>query len=295
MNYAVISSDKSPTYSFFAPLCSLFWTRRGFRPLLVLVGTAEEWLADPRRRLELERSREVGAVVHFMPYFHGADGMFPGGRPPTATAAQCARLFASSLPGVQADDYLLTGDVDMLTLGPWVGGAVDARPLQLYFSNAYSSGPCPHDGGKTNPCPCFPICYIGAQAKIWREIVGTDIGAALNAAPVGADDAMLLWNHDEKWLGQKIRSWYGFPTLTQQIERNFDRGQWRLDRSDWKVGDAAWRAEHEPFLHGVADAHLPRPGYTDEVWPTIRPLLEAALPKKLVAWCDDYREAWVNA
>ena len=58
----------------------------------------------------------------------------------------------------------------------------------------------------------------------------------------------------------------------------------RIDRIRWP---------EKPSVVGMIDAHLVRPGYTDENWPRVRPLLAQTLSAKSLAWCDDYRAEWL--
>ena len=154
MNRAVISSDRNLDYVFFIPITSRFWVLRGYRPLVFLVGDAAEWIADPRLRLALERTRETGAEIYFVPEIEGVR---------TSTVAQVSRIFAAAAPGVADDDYIIVGDADMLPLGPWVGGGRNpGKGLQIWYSNAYDQSEYPH----------WPMCYVGAEARVWREVVG---------------------------------------------------------------------------------------------------------------------------
>lgn len=288
MNRVVISSDRNLDYAFFTPVISLLWGTRGYRPLLLLVGEAAEWVADPRLRLALERSREVGAEVYFVPRCGGVR---------TSAVAQVARIFGASAPGVTEDDYLLVSDADMLPLGSWVGGGRDkSKDLQLYYSNAYDQSTYVH----------YPMCYVGATAKIWRDVTGCLAHEARSSGsrPVALEEAVEeglqgvpqdeagAWNYDERLLGQMISRWRGeHPTKVQEISRTFVEGEWRIDRSDW---DATMvRVRERGSLAGVADAHVPRPGFAGENWLRVREVLALALSVEHLVWVDDYRARWV--
>lgn len=273
MNRAILSSDKNLDYAFFAPITSLLWVRMGYRPLVFLVGTVAEWIADPRLRLALEWSREVGAEVHFVPEVEGMR---------TSTVAQIVRIFGAFASGIGKDDYLVTGDVDMFSLGSWIGGGIDPyKDLQIWYSNAYDQSEYPH----------WPMCYIGAKAKTWWEIVGDGDLLDLLAAAMGGcpKDESGAWNWDERLLGGLIAKW-NRSERTQFIPRTFVEGEWRIDRGDWDGAMA--ELEKRGSLSGVADAHVLRPGFTAENWPRIRRLLEIALPSSQLAWVDQYVKKW---
>lgn len=286
MNRAVISSDKNLDYAFFSPIVSLLWGRMGYRPLVFFVGAIAEWFSDRRLRLALERSREAGAEIHFIPVVEGRC---------TSTVAQVVRIFGASVSGIQDGDYLITSDMDMFPLGSWVGGG--RRPgqdLQIWYANAYDQ-----------TYPHWPMCFVGAEARIWKEIVGrTTLVEALRDTPEDQDGA---WNYDEKFLGGLIARWAkarvaGLPGVqdpiwdnphVQPISRLFVEGEWRIDRSDWDGAMA--HVEARGSLAGVADAHVLRPGYTADNWPRIRRVLEMALPQEQLAWVDDYYKNWMDA
>src|SRR5260370_40933793 len=89
----VLSSTIDPTYSFFAPLTALVWKRMaGFEPLLLLVGSEQEWRKDRRTELVLTE-----AARH-------AEGVFVSPPPGAAahTGARGGRLWAGALEGADA-------------------------------------------------------------------------------------------------------------------------------------------------------------------------------------------------
>ena len=297
MNRAVIASDSNPDYSFYLPIVSLFWRLLNYRPLVLLVGSADAWMADPRLCLAVERAREVGAELYFL-------GDFQNVR--TSTAAQMARIFGALAPGVELDEYLLISDMDMVPLGSWIDQA-GGDGLTVLYANAYSQSEYVH----------YPMCYVGARAAVWHDVVmgsydaptvdlsrlRAALAGALSQAPEDVDGA---WNYDERYLGARIAAWrerpdIAYPLDAQErvsaiihpvtlVDRDFSEGQWRIDRSSWDETMA--RVRKRGSLDGAADAHLPRPGWTEEWWPRILPLLEMALPERFVRWVCEYREAW---
>ena len=48
------------------------------------------------------------------------------------------------------------------------------------------------------------------------------------------------------------------------------------------------------IFDGVADAHLIRPGFTNENWFRLRPILESVLNRDELMWADMYHEAWME-
>lgn len=275
-NRLVFSSDANHDYAFYLPLASLTARLRGLSPLVLLVGTAERWMATPRLRIPLERARAVGAECVFL-------GDFPDVR--TSTVAQVARIFAAAVPGVAEDDVLMTSDADMLIVGAWPGGTPRMRPdaLQLYGGNAYEGEAQLH----------FPMCYQRATAATWRELTtsaGYSLRGAIESALIACpSDSTGAWNFDERHFGGLVAEWPGYPDRCQIIRRDFRQGQWRLDRSDWNVD--AFRAQPENF----SDLHCPRPGYSDAHWPGLSHVLSRVLGDRWLRWAMTYREEYVGA
>lgn len=268
---AVIAVDDNSDYYFYLPIIAWAWKDRiGYWPLVLLVGTPDHWLFEPKRKLAVDHAREAGAEIYFI-------GDYPGVR--TSTVAQVSRLCASLLPTVKSTDYLLTTDADMLPLGKWIGDGHKKQLLSVYFANAYANEASIH----------YPMCYVSAQAWAWKNMLferGTDfrywLDTLLSAAPPDADGA---WNYDERILTSAITAWDKYPDHCNLVDRHFVKGEWRIDRADW---DRGLEAALQDKLEGAADAHLIRPGYTEENWPRVKPLLDAALDPDVAKWFDDY-------
>lgn len=280
----VLGCDTHEAYSFFIPLTVRMWCGLGFQPLVLLAGTADDWHARPRLRLALVKAREMGARIHFLGNFDSSYS--------TSTIAQLARLFGSAAPGVRDDDYLLTSDMDMWPIGDWVTKRDDSRAVQLYYANAY-------DHERNYPAPAhYPICYIGMKAKTWRTMMaifkenglrsGLEqvIDYARRSRPEGTRESDWYWNFDEIHFGRQIANWPGYPAECELIRRDFAQpGQGRIDRSNWQITGS---------LDDIADAHLLRPGFTDENWPRLRPLLAHMSTGRWLDWADEYRKTYVE-
>ena len=274
--YAINSSDCNYDYAFFAPLVSLLWHLRGYKSIVFFVGDVVKWYQKLQLRIILERTRETGAEIYFVSEIDGVR---------SSTIAQVVRLFASSLTRFEKEDQLITSDMDLFVLNSWIDDKYDlSKDVQLYYSNAYFNSSYLH----------WPMAYINAKAKIWREIVNCkegclqkDLVSVLEKAPKDYDVA---WNFDERFFGKKLSEWSGYTTRVQFIDRTFVKGEWRLDRSGW---DEGWK-HLNGSLDGVADVHLLRPGYIESNWKRIRSVLELALSPDMLKWVDDYYQEWCN-
>lgn len=255
--YAVMGCDRHPDYMFYLPIVSQLWRLVGYTPLIFLIGIAQEWLNDKRAAGVLKLTRKAGAIINFIPALAGYR---------TSTLAKCVRLYASYLPYLHENDYLLTTDVDLLPLSKeffWQG---DTDKLAFWFSNAYD---------QTAQPDMYPMCHVGGRAGVWRDLTNVKLtpGAPPQYAVYGAmlnDLNSLLGPNrdvgddykyrngaglfdDEMYLAEFLRRWAGYKKLCQFIPREKRPSGspfGRLDKVDWDL--AHW--EYDPF-----DAHAFRP------------------------------------
>jgi len=258
--YVCYSTNEVAMYAWFVPLTALMWREvAGYRSIVAAVGDVPS--------LVLDAAAEVGArVVPVAPVKCCGGG----------TLSQIVRLFAYLAPGVEPEDYVLLGDADAWPLQEFAFRPA-TEDLFLMYADWVTS---------------YPIGYIGARARVWRDIVrihaptmGEAVEELFLTDPVLADGRSDGWNYDEACITAMIKAWRGFPGRTQLVPRSGDPIAGRIDR-------AAWPAD--PRVDGMIDAHLLRPGWTDENWPRLRPLLAQLLPPGWLAWADAYRDGWVK-
>lgn len=272
-----LASDPSPTYAFFLPITARLWMALGYRPLVQLVGTPAEWLADARLRLVLDETSRAGARIHWLgdpaPWYPSA-------------LSQWSRLFAHRTPRLHPSTWIVTSDVDMWPLsGEFFNRRTDG--VALWYANAYAP--------VWSDAPKWPICYLGANANIWQEVMGGEGGVAeatrgLLTADIGPDPSRwtspswsdVQWFGDEESFGRRLRAWPRFPVGVLPIDR---AGQPPVDRVDRSAFPAV------ATTAGFADAHLLRPGHSSENWPRIAPLVTDPDTR---AWAETYREKFLE-
>lgn len=284
----IYSSNENHDYFFYLPLTTLLWKELvNYDPIVLLTGTPKEWLDIPKRKLALEKTKQFGGDVYFL-------GNIQNVR--SSTLAQVSRLYAGGL--VLADDvYVLTSDVDMWPLQKNYFYQQDfQKKLHLYYANAYA------------PKIKYPICYMGAYVKVWREIMGL-------GNPYLGDDTLYFqkktqytimnslltdcitknlpstasawenWLFDEELFGKVLQKWPGFPTQCQMIHRNGGPPEGRVDRAGWQF---------DSLLPTHIDAHLVRPGYSGDNWVKIDKLLKALLDEVNYQKAIEYRGQFIS-
>jgi hypothetical protein len=269
-NRIVVSTDQNAMYSWFVPLSCLMWRDVvGFKPLVLTVGPVDGWILD--------RAASVGADICAVPSIDGVG---------SAGLAQLCRLYAYLLNAAEDDDYLLTVDIDA-----WPMQRAIFQPSGADLDLMYPGWCLPN---------AYPIGYIGAKKRIWREVMGVadgDIKQAVMALwkqdevsrrRLEMPTADPFFNYDELLVTDRIRAWqHEYPTrLTHEtIRQGSNPLPDRLDRIAWP---------DSPCHEGMVDAHLLRPGWLPENWVRIRPLLEQLLSPHWLQWADGYRDEWVK-
>jgi hypothetical protein len=274
--YAVIATNHSHSYQFFAPLTALMWREVvGFNTLCFLTGNERDW-QDKAAKLVASKVQEVGARVQYI-------GLLEGYR--DSQAAQSSRQHAAALD-LPESDLLMTGDIDMWPLSrEWFRQFdLDGYDFASFYSNAYG---WPHP-------PFLPTPYIVATVKNWRKVMQLECrGEILTQMQANFDrtlgryhDSWTAWWQDEVYFNSKLREWDGWPKRVQMITRDGCPPHDRIDRGCWPAV-IDWSKP-------LADTHLVRPGATPENWSRIRPILEHFVPDHM-DWVDSYHRAYSEA
>lgn len=252
----IFSTDANPNYAFYAPLTALMWEECGYRSTVLVVGACDAWWLD--------RLNEV-ATIHRLPNVRGVS---------TAAMTQFSRLYGYLV--CDPSDWVLMGDVDAWPLSARPFSPVEGA-LLMYASSCI----------RGQPNDAYPMGYIGMQASDWRAVMSSpseSIEGAVALVRAGLSGEDPLYNRDEAFVTARLKAWDGYPLKCTFVPRDGDPIRGRIDRSAWPA---------IPHVDGMIDAHLIRPGFTDENWPRIRPLLEQRLTTAAMRWADDYRAEWV--
>jgi len=277
----VLSSTQDRTYGFFMPLTTALWRQAGWKPTMFVVGQPEEW-QEGAPRVSLDEARRQGAEIYFLDHVEAVAD---------STVAQVSRVAVAGLWNTGAGSevgrvYAMTADMDMWPLAPAWWQVEDKTIVKLWYANAYIHEEVPH----------YALCYIGMPVSLWRQMTG-DGGGNLNHLVAGilaempaGSTAWDAWNFDEKWISARI---VAHEKAGGQICR-LDRDGWppadRIDRPAWPRGRVVDCLRERKAV----DAHLLRPGCSDENWPELATLYRA-VSKDEAGWIEGYRERYVRA
>ena len=273
---AVYSADRSPSYLFLAPLTARLWRRIGYGSLIILVGPEHAWRHNPTQSLAASELARMGARLRYVTEIPGYA---------SSTIAQLSRLFAAATD-LPPETFLLTADADMWPLSAeHFSQLATEKSFQILYANAYP---------QTGPFPRFPICYLGASAARWREIMRIDkplpnaLAEQLDFGLGPNPPSWRAWNYDEWLFGEMLECWPAYPGSCEFHSRASPASQPppdRLDRTHWRDVET---------LNGLIDAHVLHPAYSRENWPRLRRLLALALTPDEVAEVDAYHAAFIR-
>jgi hypothetical protein len=255
-------------YLFFLPLVAWSWKKIGIdvsyvRPLLILPTQYEKFkLAND---YAYSHARAVSHIGLNAPYEK------------EATYMQCARIYAAAYELFDENEVLITGDVDMAVFGDY-----------LLQSN---SGQIHVFGTDLVPPNQYPICYIAMPVKTWREVMWITPGVPVQQYL----DELLghlecdhfrgnYWGKDQETIYNQLTrgNWPIVPHARARIPHGFATR--RADRDGWP----------DVPLPDTIDAHLPRPGYTDENWSKIFNLFTTMYPNEDLQWMEEYRNQYIK-
>lgn len=252
--YIVLSVNDNPDYLYFTPLTEWAWRKFGWEPILFFAGELTPMVKhvlfdgdEPSTRAFM-----VGNVQYR-----------------TATIAQISRLYAGVL--VQPDDYVMTGDIDMIPLSDYWHPNFDQKTVWGFDLT-----------GRTE----FPICYLGMKAKYWREVMRLDsdnyshkIKRDLDSMPnAKSEDFYKWWGVDQQLITERLKPYN--PTI-------IERGQYPNGYAYGRVDRGSWTLDHKEYI----DAHLPQQVYhrgREKYFEQMMELLHHVWPEEDFTWVYDY-------
>lgn len=195
-----------------------------------------------------------------------------------ATYAQCSRLFAAAINDIPESEILITGDIDMAVFNSEYFSQANCNNIHVF-------------GADLVPEKQFPMCYIAMPVKTWRDVMWisdyTGYQEKLDnllghiecdhfKGNMWCKDQESAYNHIVA-SGLTIAKHNRASPGTQFATR-------RADRDGWP----------ENFAPDLIDAHLPRPGYTDENFTKILNLFQSMYPNENFNWMNEYRNEYIK-
>lgn len=269
---AVVSTNDNDDYLFYLPIVSWAWAKLGWGIVFY-----KPWDYNKRFNLAIETSCSVVPHQLLWNYSPYPTPDYPLNKVRDETMAQCSRLYAANMGGMQDDDLIMTSDVDMLPLSDYWRGLPDA--ITCYGRNLSDVH--------------FPICYIQASRKNWVEIMNLsgdtykDMFRDLKEFSQSQSDIKEeAWCVDQDLITDRLNK-QALNRVDRPISPYTGYPVGRVDRSAW---------ERSLEQSERIDAHLPRAGYTDENFAKVKALIKECflVEENEICWMDEYRKKYIS-
>lgn len=262
---AIVSTTYDNQYLFFLPIIVFTWNKLGVDVICFA----------PNGEFNKKQGLVFGTVAN-----HGLSKKnqmvyFDAPKHKQATYAQVSRLYAACLEDLQEDEILVTGDIDMAVF-----------KVPPFEQNGFTVW-----GIDLVPQKQYPMCYLSATVKDWRNAFDLNKVTCQQALDrlLGEDECQdyraCRWAVDQEQAYNKI----SLNSAINYIERARPGTQFADNRVD--RDDINWRRYVNSSL---VDAHLWRPGYTDENFANIMELLTTMYPNDDFSWLVQYRNEYIK-
>ncbi len=289
--YVAIASNEDSTYLFFAPITSLIWRKFvGYEPIVHLVFPQSTQLTD-FVEIKLKELNIKTYDVNFLQNDYG-----------TGVLASACRIYSCLIQDLDDSDYILISDIDMWPLDrDWFHLQDWNKPMHFWGADSYPYA----------VWNMLPSCYNGATKQWWKNFLNVmDCYSVENGIQKHIEHFTMchnakfgkFWGYEEMLLAHLLLQIPNHRSSFQFIDR--EPGQFfhpdRLHRDHWTsklLEDstdpciAALRHTLKPFdgtIKGFKDAHLLRPGYTEENWPDLHKILTQLLSEEDLRWVEEY-------
>jgi hypothetical protein len=262
---AVVSTTYDDKYLFFLPIITWCWNRLGVDIICFM----------PDNKSNILNAEKLDVCINALPDFGRNEWhhTFKCPEHKEATYAQCSRLYAASLEFPE-DTMLIVSDVDMAVF--------NKPPTDYRYFNVL--------GVDLVPERQFPMCYVSAREQLWREyfVKGRTLQKCLDDLLGDIECESFrgnYWGKDQETLFSEMPK-NGLLSTHQRARFGTQFASNRADRDDIN-----WRSYCGPDL---IDAHLWRPGYTDENFANILELLQTQYPAENFDWLRAYKNEYIK-
>lgn len=264
---AIISSTYDDKYLYFLPIVTWCWNKLGVDVICFM----------PKGRFFIHGVEAKGMLIMdvikkqnlkcTITYFDAPEHK-------ESTYAQCSRLYGACLD-LPEDEVIITGDVDMLMfrLPETIEGGFSIFGYDLV------------------PDKQYPMCYISAKVKDWRnafELDGKSYQQCLDELMKNRDSISMrsdFWALDQEIAFNKIN----LTQMVHYIPRTNGQNQFathRLDRDDSFLLDS--------MNNEVYDYHANRPPYEENNFQKILTVLKFFYPEESFEWLVEYQNSYIN-
>jgi hypothetical protein len=259
---AIISCTSDPLYSYYLPISAFCWNKLGVKVVAFTPDVVSKATFFAMQTMNFEHKNENLSFG-----FIARDDKRP-------TYSQLSRLMAWGIKDIDDNEVVYTSDSDMLNfqLPPYD----DSFDFTVW-------------GYDLTPNNQYPVCYVGAKKKTWNQYFAVgDNGyqEALDYHLGGIEcDNMRgnYWCYEQELIFNTLQN-----ANCKLIPRSNGQNQFALNRVDRT--DLHYKDRLNPDT--LVDAHLWRPGYTDENFPKILELMQIMYPNEGFQWLIDYTNAY---
>lgn len=266
---AILSTTFDDKYLFYLPITAWSWNKLGIGVICFLPANGYKF----NKKFQL-----VLNIIYGHDDLNVETVTFNCPENKTATYAQCARLYGGTLPIVNDDEVLVTGDIDMAVFNKDFFDQLNENRIHIV-------------GTDLVPNDQYPICYISMSAEYWRSAMWIDIGQSHQEkldALLGHLDcehfAGNYWAKDQETAFNMIKG-SGLPVQKHlRASPGTQFATQRADRDGWP----------SIIPENLIDAHLPRPGYTENNFSKILNLFQTMYPDDDFTWMLNYRNEFIK-
>lgn len=260
--HAILSVTDHEHYSFPLPFIIYSWNKLG-------VGCAVFAPEDCNKKL-------IYTGLSYLPNENLSLHWFAAAKHKASTYAQVSRLFGCCL-NIPDDEVLITGDADLAVFGDYLLHANDGN-IHV-FGNDLVAG------------DQLPMCFLAAPASAWRSLMWAPKGFGYQyyldelLGPIECEHFRAnQWCFDQN-LAYKNFTQCCLPIIYHpRASPGTQFATRRADRDGWP----------EVIPPDIIDAHLPRPGYTEENFAKILNLFQTMYPQDDFQWMLEYRNEYVK-
>lgn len=157
----LIAVNENPSYLFSGIISALFWKRKyNFSSVFITVGPEKEWNSDPLLLLASKTFEQVSQMTNSYQRIH-----LDCPKSISISLSQTVRVFASLLPQLQNNSWMMIADSDWWTIDERI---LDRNGKSMLFTNVKQAG----DFLKEWKVFMYNAHHIGMFVSQWRSLLG---------------------------------------------------------------------------------------------------------------------------